>query len=108
MHIRPRRDEIPRALAASPSLWSRASTWMVAPATRRPGGWQGFVVALIVVAVATVVSLVVLGRELADVAMTYLLGIVIVAMRFGFRASIFAAILSVLSFDFFITPPYLT
>ena len=46
--------------------------------------------------------------ELADVVMVYLLGIVLVAMRFGYGPSILAAVLSVLSLDFFFVPPYLS
>ncbi|HEY3592791.1 MAG TPA: DUF4118 domain-containing protein, partial [Polyangiaceae bacterium] len=49
------------------------------------------------------------GRDaLADVVMLFLLGIVIVALRFGQGPSLLTAILSVLSFDFFFVPPYLT
>jgi two-component system sensor histidine kinase KdpD len=45
-------------------------------------------------------------RQLADVVMVYLLGIVIVAMRFGYGPSLGAAVLSVLLADFFFVPPY--
>lgn len=58
---------------------------------------------------ATVVSALVFGRgALADVVMTYLLGIVLISMRFGFRASLCTAVLSVLAYDFFFIPPYHT
>jgi two-component system sensor histidine kinase KdpD len=77
----------------------------------RPGdqGIKGYGVAAVTVAMATVVAYGIFGRhDLADIVMTYLLGIVFVATRFGFRASIAGAILSVLSFNFFFIPPYLT
>jgi two-component system sensor histidine kinase KdpD len=49
------------------------------------------------------------GREkLPDVVMVYLLGVVFVSMLFGFAASLLAAVLSVLAFDFFFVPPYLS
>ena len=45
-------------------------------------------------------------RQLADVVMVYLLGIIVVSMRFGYGPSLCAAVLSVLSLDFFFVPPY--
>ncbi|HEU5097447.1 MAG TPA: DUF4118 domain-containing protein, partial [Roseiflexaceae bacterium] len=44
----------------------------------------------------------------ANLIMVYLLGVVIVAARFGRGPSILATILSVATFDFFFVPPYLT
>src|SRR5207237_1106322 len=46
--------------------------------------------------------------ELSNIIMVYLLGVVIVAMRFGRFASALASVLSVAAFDFFFVPPYLT
>src|SRR6266850_544453 len=46
--------------------------------------------------------------ELSNIVMVYLLGIVIVAMRFGRAASVLASVLSVAAFDFFFVPPYYT
>ena len=43
--------------------------------------------------------------QLADLIMVYLLGVVTVSTRFGLYPSIFTAIASVLSFDFFFIPP---
>jgi two-component system sensor histidine kinase KdpD len=65
--------------------------------------------AALTVVLATCIAFALFGRrDPADVVMTYLLGIVLVSMRFGFRASILGAVLSVLAFDFFFIPPYLT
>jgi two-component system sensor histidine kinase KdpD len=59
------------------------------------------------VLVATGISWGLFGqRQLADVVMVYLLGIVVVAMRFGYGPSLSAAALSVLFADFFFVPPY--
>lgn len=86
----------------------------VAPATKpddrkardRPGG---YVAAVLMTAGVTGLTFTVFGRtHVADVVMTYLLGIVIIATRFGFRASIASGVLSVLAFDFFFIPPYHT
>jgi two-component system, OmpR family, sensor histidine kinase KdpD len=58
---------------------------------------------------ATAVSWVLFGRrQLADVVMIYLLGIILVSLRFGFGPSIAAAVASVLLLDFFFVPPYLS
>jgi two-component system sensor histidine kinase KdpD len=45
---------------------------------------------------------------LPDVVMIYLLGVVLVAMRLSYAASLLAAVLSVVAFDFFFVPPFLS
>lgn len=44
----------------------------------------------------------------ANVVMVYLVGIVVVALRYGRGPSVVACVLSVIAFDFFFVPPYLT
>ncbi|HEX7603598.1 MAG TPA: sensor histidine kinase KdpD, partial [Polyangiaceae bacterium] len=79
------------------------------PLERERPTWGGFSAAVLAVALTTTLSWFLFGRAgLADVVMVYLLGIVLVSMRFGYGPSIFAAILSVLSLDFFFVPPYLS
>ena len=79
------------------------------PAAAPPMRWDGFAAAGLAVTASTMVSSFVFGRsELADVVMVYLLGIVLVAMRFGYAPSIAATVTSVLCFDFFFVPPYLS
>src|SRR3989442_1705173 len=46
--------------------------------------------------------------ELANLIMTYLLAIVVIAIRYGRGPSVLAAIVSVAAFDYFFVPPYLT
>jgi two-component system sensor histidine kinase KdpD len=59
------------------------------------------------VVVCTAVSWYAFGRgELADVVMVYLLGVVVVAMRFGYLPSLLTAVFCVVAFDFFFVPPY--
>jgi two-component system, OmpR family, sensor histidine kinase KdpD len=59
--------------------------------------------------VATGISWSVFGpRQLADTVMVYLLGVVLVSLRFGYGPSLLAAVLSVLCFDFFFIPPIFT
>lgn len=58
---------------------------------------------------ATLLAYALFGRqELADVVMVYLLAIVGISMRFGFRASVATSVLGVLAFDYFFVQPYLT
>jgi two-component system sensor histidine kinase KdpD len=90
----------------APPLPSEPAQAVRAPA---PLQWKGFGAAILVVVVSTSLSWLAFGRaELADVAMAYLFGIVLVSMRFGFGPSILATLLSVFAFDFFFVPPYMT
>ena len=76
---------------------------------RIPTAPLAFVAAASSVLMATAISWTAFGpKQLADVVMIYLLGIVLVALRFGYGPSILAAVLSVLLFDFFFIPPFYT
>ncbi len=76
---------------------------------RRRRDWRGYAFATAVVAAATLVSWAMLGRfERLNLVMTYLLGVVLVATRYGRGPSAFAAVASVAVFDFFFVPPHLT
>ena len=46
--------------------------------------------------------------QLASIIMAYLLGVILVATRHGRGPSFLASLLSVVAFDFFFVPPYLT
>ena len=68
-----------------------------------------FAAAALVSGVATFVAWLLFRREqLPDVVMTYLLGIMLVASRYGLAPSIFATLLSVAAVDFFFVAPFLT
>ncbi|HEX6765801.1 MAG TPA: DUF4118 domain-containing protein [Polyangiaceae bacterium] len=70
---------------------------------------RSYLLALASAGTSTVVAWLLFGRSaLADVVMIYLLGVVLVATRVGFGASIVAALSSVAAFDFIFVPPYLT
>ena len=78
-------------------------------ASRLPTAPLAFVAAGTSALLATAVSWTAFGpKQLADVVMFYLLGIVLVALRFGYGPSLLAAVLSVLLFDFFFIPPLYT
>jgi two-component system sensor histidine kinase KdpD len=80
------------------------------PEETKPGpSSAGYVEGVIVVCATGTLAWFLFGRkELADVVMVFLLGVVIVAMRFGYGPSLLAAVLSVLAFDFFFVPPYMS
>jgi two-component system sensor histidine kinase KdpD len=62
--------------------------------------------AFAVVGAVTMIGMIALDHRLADIIMLYILGLVLVATRLGYTASLIAATASVLSVDFFFTPPY--
>ncbi|HVO35872.1 MAG TPA: sensor histidine kinase KdpD [Gemmatimonadales bacterium] len=67
-------------------------------------GW-----ATLITGACTVLAALVFRRlSTTDVAMVYLLGVVLVASRYGRGPSIAAALLSIALFDFFFVPPYYT
>ena len=75
----------------------------------KPWDLRGAAAAVGVVAASTGVAWTLFGRtQLADVVMTYLLGVIILSMRFGYGPSLFGALLSVITLDFFFVPPYLS
>ncbi|HEX3855341.1 MAG TPA: sensor histidine kinase KdpD [Polyangiaceae bacterium] len=79
------------------------------PALEMPAVPIAFVAAATSVVVSTAISWSAFGpRQLADAVMVYLLGIVLVSLRFGYAPSLLAAVLSVLCFDFFFIPPLYT
>ncbi|HYP75339.1 MAG TPA: DUF4118 domain-containing protein [Polyangiaceae bacterium] len=75
----------------------------------KPGGPLPFVAAGAGALLATAISRAAFGPgQLADAVMIYLLGILVVSLRFGYGPSLLAAVLSVLCFDFFFIPPLYT
>ena len=67
-------------------------------------GWA----ALIIVACTALAAPVFRALSVTDVAMVYLLGVGLVASRYGRGPSVVAALLSIALFDFFFVPPYYT
>ena len=71
--------------------------------------WTGYLAAVCATAVASGLSRIgVRYLSLADVVILYLVGVVVVAARFGFGPSIIAGLGGVTAFDFLILPPTLT
>ena len=72
-------------------------------------GWTGIAEAVAVVALCTLISACLFHRlDRVNLVMIYLVGVMWAAYRFGSKASFLASILSVLTFDFFFIPPYLS
>ncbi|MEZ4300491.1 MAG: sensor histidine kinase KdpD [Polyangiaceae bacterium] len=79
------------------------------PSPAQASGARGYLAGAGATALATIAAALLFGRpHLEDVVMTYMLAIVAVSTRFGFRASLATAGLSVLAFDFCFIPPYFT
>lgn len=70
---------------------------------------QGILQSILIVGLCTLISWSLFRYiDRANIVMVFLLGIMFTAYRFDRTASIFTSILSVLCFDFFFVPPYLT
>jgi two-component system, OmpR family, sensor histidine kinase KdpD len=79
------------------------------PLPGRPAPLAEYVRAAAVVLLSVAVSFPVFSiRSLTDVAMVFLLGVALVASRYGRGPTIFAAFLSIALFDFFFVPPRFT
>src|SRR5262252_3695516 len=77
------------------------------PRQARRSRWSEWLWGPLVTLLSTLVGHAIFKRvTLAELVMVYLLGVVIVALRSNLFASIFAAVLATLVFDFFFIPPY--
>lgn len=73
------------------------------------GPWQDYFMATLAVLAATAAAYAVWQvLPLPNIFLIYLAAVLVVAMYFGQWASIFASVLSVLSYNFFFTPPFFT
>ncbi|MFZ0034466.1 MAG: sensor histidine kinase KdpD [Sedimentisphaerales bacterium] len=72
-----------------------------------PFSWKNLIWTIAIVSLCTIVDAILLPHlALINLIMLYLLGVTWVAFRYGRRMSIIASFLSVLSFDYFLVPPY--
>jgi two-component system sensor histidine kinase KdpD len=84
-----------------------ADAMRLAPEVQTRSRVTGFIAAAASVLVATLVAWLFFGRDqLPDVVMLYLLAVVVVSMRFGHAASMFATLLAVCTFDVVFVPPH--
>src|SRR5437016_3372009 len=71
--------------------------------------WPGYAVGLVAVALCTAIGTLMSPMfELVNIAMVYLLAVVLIAVRFGRGPAIAASVLAVAAFDFFFVPPLFT
>lgn len=69
--------------------------------------WQRYLLALLTVALTTVIATPLSKHlDLTNIVMLFLLAVVFVAVKLGRRPAIIAALVSVLSFNFFFVPPH--
>ena len=74
---------------------------------QRTSDWSAYGKGLLVVALSTALAWLMFPYfSPANLIMVYLLGVTLVASRFGRGPSVLASVLSVLAFDFFFVPPY--
>ena len=67
----------------------------------------GYPVSVVIMAVCTLIAWFLKPRfELTNLVMVYLLGVVVVSLRFGRGPAALASVLGVAAFDFFFVPPY--
>jgi two-component system sensor histidine kinase KdpD len=79
------------------------------PRIRPTSPWPNYVFAAVIVAICTGVDYLMFTRfHLANLAMIYLLGVVIAAATCGRGPSVIASVLAVAALDFFFVPPRLT
>jgi K+-sensing histidine kinase KdpD len=74
--------------------------------TERRSLGLGLLASLATTGAATLLCWDVFRDSMADIVMVFLLGVVIMAVRFGYVASLLTAALSVAALDFFFIPPY--
>ncbi|MBP2315914.1 sensor histidine kinase [Azospirillum soli] len=78
-------------------------------AAREPVDWPAYAATAAVVAAATGVAFLIdLWLPVANISVAYLIGVLLVAMRYGRWPSVFASVLSFCVFNFFFTEPRLT
>jgi two-component system sensor histidine kinase KdpD len=76
---------------------------------QRQTDWAPYGAALASVAISTAIAWAMFPYfALSNLIMAYLLGVIMVATRYGRGPSLIASLLSVASFDFFFVPPYFT
>ena len=78
-------------------------------AVKRSSDWSSYGLGVVGVGLSTGVAWLMFPYfGLANLIMVYLMGIVLVATRYGRGPSVLASVLSVAAFDFFFVPPYLS
>ena len=88
---------------------SRAYLGLPAGTSRGKPRWQGYAAGVAAILVCSLIGWATgPSHELINLVMIYLLGVMLVAMRFGRSASIFTSALAVATFDFFFVPPQFT
>ncbi len=90
-------------------FFARSRAYLTAAAPRGKPRWPGYAAGLGATATATLLGMLMSPLFApVNVAMVYLLAVVLVAIRYGRGPSVATAITAVAAFDFFFVPPHLT
>ncbi len=82
---------------------------LASQAMKRDSEWSSYGLGVVGVALSTALAWLMFPYfSVANLILVYLMGVVLVAIRYGRGPSVLASILSVAAFDFFFVPPYLT
>ena len=95
-------------VGGSPSTRSLARAWLTndTDGDARSRAWQPYAAALGGAVLVTLLASPLANRlDLANIAMLFLVAVVLVAVRYGRGAAALAAVLNVAAFDFFFVPP---
>jgi two-component system, OmpR family, sensor histidine kinase KdpD len=77
------------------------------PRQKSKESWRSYLASLLLVLGATGVSFIAIAfLSPTNMIMFYLLAVVVAALRLGFKPALLTAVLGVLSFDFFLVPPF--
>jgi len=97
-----------KSVLRSPFL-ARSRAYLAAQARSGKRRWPGYLWGALAMAACTALGMAMSPLfELVNVAMVYLLAVVLVAARYGRGPSIFTSLVAVAAFDFFFVPPQLT
>jgi two-component system sensor histidine kinase KdpD len=106
LHIVGGADE--KALLRS-AFFARSRAYLAAPERSEKLRWPGYLVGVATTALCTLAGVWMSPLfELTNIAMVYLLSVMLVAWRYGRAPAVVTSILAVASFDFFFVPPQLT
>jgi two-component system sensor histidine kinase KdpD len=91
------------------AFFARSRAYLQAPERSAKPRWRGYAAGVAATAACSLLGVWMLPRfELTNVAMVYLLAVMLVAARFGRGPAIATSVVAVAAFDFFFVPPQLT
>ena len=97
------------AAALRNPFFARSRAYLSSPAKTEKARWPGYAWGLAATAACTTIGMLLNPIfELVNVAMVYLLAVVLIAARYGRGPAVATSVVAVAAFDFFFVPPQLT